>query len=76
MLIIKTRKQGNSLVITLPAASDHLLKSNQEFYVCYGEDGSVVLTPKIENPFEVAETGSMYETEIWNKMPRVGEEIE
>lgn len=75
MLITKTRKQGNSLVVTLPAAADNKLESNQEYYVSYSKDGAIILTPKIEDPFLIAEPGEYYEADVWRDMPKSGDEL-
>lgn len=51
MLTTKTRIQGNSIVVTLPVAENITLQSQKEYFVTYLEDGSIILTPKVEDPF-------------------------
>jgi antitoxin component of MazEF toxin-antitoxin module len=55
MTSIKTRKQGNSLVITIPANLG--LKEGEEFLIIRKENGTVVLIPKVEDFFDSAEEG-------------------
>lgn len=74
MLKTKTRSQGRSIVVTLPAQSGITIPPDKEYLVSYGEDGSIVLVPKIENPFAVAEDGAFYETDVWEGMPAAGNE--
>lgn len=42
MILTKTRKQGNSLVITLPAKLG--IKEGEEFHIIKKENGTVALT--------------------------------
>ncbi|MGM0231385.1 AbrB family transcriptional regulator [Enterococcus sp. AZ091] len=55
MASTKTRKQGNSLVITIPAKLG--LKEGEEFLIVKKENGTVALIPKIEDFFESAKEG-------------------
>jgi hypothetical protein len=74
MIKTKTRIQGRSVVVTLPAQSGITIEANKEYIVSYEQDGSILLVPKIENPFAVAEENAYYEEDIWEKMPSVGKE--
>jgi len=49
MISTKTRKQGNSLVITLPAKLG--IKEGEEFNIIKKENGTVALIPKVEDFF-------------------------
>lgn len=53
MLTIKTRTQGNSIVVTLSASDNVVLESQKEYFVTYLDDGNIMLTPKIEAPFQL-----------------------
>ncbi|HEL1556448.1 TPA: AbrB family transcriptional regulator [Streptococcus suis] len=50
MHTVKTRKVGNSLVITIP--KELKVKEGKEFIVYKGVDDIIVLAPKIPNPFD------------------------
>ena len=47
MTSTKTRKQGNSLVITIPAKLG--IKEGEEFLIIKKENGTVALIPKVED---------------------------
>lgn len=49
MNIVKTRKVGNSLTVTIPKALD--VPEGQEMVVYKGADNVIVLAPKIADPF-------------------------
>lgn len=65
MFKTKTRKQGNSMVVTLPSASDRHIEVNQEYIVNYESNGTITLVPKIEDPFTLEEEGAYYEADVW-----------
>ena len=75
MLSTKTRDQGKSVVVTLPQAHGHKIPSNKEYIVIYGEDDTITLVPKIDNPFLVAETGAFYESDEWQDVSEAGREL-
>ena len=50
MDLVKTRKVGNSLTITIPKRLE--VEEGAEFAVYRGIDGAIVLAPKILNPFD------------------------
>ncbi|MGH2143816.1 type II toxin-antitoxin system PemI/MazE family antitoxin, partial [Enterococcus faecalis] len=50
MTSTKTRKQGNSLVITIPATLG--VKEGEEFVILRKNNGSIALIPKVEDFFE------------------------
>lgn len=75
MLTTKTRKQGNSIIVTLPADENYPLETQCEYYVTYTDHGTIILTPKIEDPFLVAEEGAYYEADLWADIPLAGEEL-
>ena len=55
MTSTKTRKQGNSLVITIPAKLG--IKEGEEFLIIKKENGTVALIPKVEDFFESTKEG-------------------
>lgn len=48
---------------------------NKECIVNNGEDGTIVLIPKIEDLFAIAEDGEFYQIDAWEDMPAVGAEV-
>ena len=75
MLETKTRKQGNSIVITLPASNDNMPQSNQEYLVKYSDDGSINLVPKIKDPFATGKIGEFYDKDEWSNINPEGREL-
>jgi hypothetical protein len=76
MLTTKTRLQGSSVVVTLPANNEMKPESNKEYIVVYSEDGTITLIPKLEDPFKVEEVGAFYEEDEWGDVkPKGREEI-
>lgn len=61
MSTVKARKQGNSIMITIPSALG--VKEGEEFYVIKKDNGAITMIPKVENPFKVAEDGEFYTPE-------------
>lgn len=49
---MKTRKQGNAIVLTVPTKFN--IEPNQEFVAIKGEMGSITYVPKVENIFKEA----------------------
>jgi len=74
MLETKTRTQGRSVVITLPVQEGIDIEPNRKYLVSYEENGSVILVPKIENPFLNGTEGDLYEPDVWEDMPAFGNE--
>ncbi|MGX7405018.1 hypothetical protein SAMN04487985_10115 [Aerococcus urinaehominis] len=75
MLTTKTRKQGNSVVVTLPVDDEHVIQTQKEYIVTYTESGSIILTPIIADPFQVEEEGIYYEADVWADINQAGEEL-
>ncbi|MEI1233178.1 type II toxin-antitoxin system PemI/MazE family antitoxin [Enterococcus mundtii] len=72
MTSTKTRKQGNSLVITIPAKLG--IKEGEEFLIIRKENGTVALIPKVEDFFENAKEGEFSLPELAiDYTPRGGE---
>lgn len=61
MATVKTRKQGNSIMITIPATLG--IEEGQEFFIIKKDNGAITMIPKVENPFLVAEDGAFYTPE-------------
>lgn len=61
MEIVKARKQGNAVTITL--ASKFNIAEGQMFYISKEEDGTITLIPKIEDYFENAVEGQYIDEE-------------
>lgn len=49
---MKTRKQGNAIVLTVPTKFN--IEPNQEFVAIKGEMGSITYVPKVKNIFKEA----------------------
>lgn len=63
MITSKTRMQGSSVVITLPPSNGEKPTPNTEYIVEYSNDGTIILVPKMDDPFNVEEIGVFYETD-------------
>ena len=50
MTIVKARKVGNSMTVTIP--KDLKVKEGTEFSVYRGIDNMIILAPKLANPFD------------------------
>lgn len=75
MLIAKSRLQGSSVVITLPSNNGNKPAANQEYIVVYSEDGTIILVPKIDDPFLFGEEAEFYEEDEWYDILPEGREI-
>ncbi|MDR2834522.1 MAG: AbrB family transcriptional regulator [Streptococcaceae bacterium] len=73
MLEMKTVKRGNSISLSVPKELE--LNLSMTFLVKKYPDGSMLLVPKIENPFLGGEYGDLYTPDVWEDMPAVGMEI-
>lgn len=58
MSTIKARKQGNSIMITIPSTLD--VKEGEEFFVIKKDNGAITLIPKVEDHFEDVEDDEYY----------------
>lgn len=58
MSAIKARKQGNSIMITIPSALG--VKAGEEFFVIKKDNGSITLIPKEKDHFAKVEDGEYY----------------
>lgn len=58
MSAIKARKQGNSIMVTIPSALG--VKEGEEFYVIKKDNGAITLIPKVEDYFAEAEDEEYY----------------
>lgn len=61
MLTVKARKQGNSIMLTIPSGLG--IEAGEEFFVIKKDNGAVSLIPKAKNPFENAKDGEFYTPE-------------
>lgn len=66
MLNAKTRKVGNSIMISIPQELSP--KPDKEYVVEETKNGAIIMTPKIKNPFkssqkfETADDNKIFET--------------
>ncbi|MFL2105619.1 type II toxin-antitoxin system PemI/MazE family antitoxin [Desemzia sp. FAM 23991] len=58
MTTIKARKQGNSIMITIPSSFG--IKEGEEFFFIKKDNGAITMIPKIEDPFKNAQDGEFY----------------
>lgn len=58
---VKTRKQGNAVMVTL--ASKFEVPAGKTFYITKEEDGTISLIPKIEDYFASAKPGEFIDEE-------------
>lgn len=61
MATIKARKQGDSIMFTIPTALG--IKEGQKFYIIKKNNGAITLIPKADNLFLIAEDGAFYTPE-------------
>ncbi|HAJ69804.1 MAG: AbrB family transcriptional regulator [Tetragenococcus koreensis] len=71
----KLRKQGRSVVVTIPASEAKGIDINSEYIVKKDEHWIIMLIPKLENPFKNAKPGEYYEEDIWEARKPTGKEI-
>lgn len=62
MSAIKTRKQGNSIMITIPSSLG--VKEGEEFFVIKKDNGAITLIPKVEDHFKEVTNGEYYMPEL------------
>ncbi|HEK6547131.1 AbrB family transcriptional regulator (plasmid) [Staphylococcus warneri] len=58
---VKTRKQGNAIMVTLSKKLN--ITEGQEFYITKEEDGTIALIPKVEDYFKNAKQGQFVDEE-------------
>lgn len=75
MLTTKSRKQGSSVVVTLPSEKGAKPEADKEYIVVYSENGSITLVPKIEDPFAGNGFSDMVAEDEWEDMKPAGREI-
>lgn len=75
MLTAKLRKQGSSVVVTIPASEAKNLDMNVEYIVRTDNNGNISLIPKLDNPFKKAESGEYYEKDVWADIKPAGKEV-
>ncbi|MFK4567285.1 type II toxin-antitoxin system PemI/MazE family antitoxin [Enterococcus sp. UD-01] len=75
MLFTKSRLQGSSVVVTLPANNGEKPESNKEYIVVYSDDGTITLIPKLDDPFSGGAEGEFYELEEWSELSPEGREL-
>ncbi|EBF5152439.1 type II toxin-antitoxin system PemI/MazE family antitoxin [Listeria innocua] len=63
MLETKLRKQGNALMITIPAS---LKQKGRQIHHVVQEDGSIRLVPKRNNIYQNVEIGAYEQVEEWS----------
>lgn len=61
MSTVKARKQGNSIMISLPSTLGS--EAGEEFLVIKKENGAITMIPKVENPFINAKNEEFYTPE-------------
>ncbi|MFL2101020.1 type II toxin-antitoxin system PemI/MazE family antitoxin [Mycobacteroides abscessus] len=62
MTTIKARKQGNSIMITIPSSFG--IKEGEEFFFIKKDNGAITMIPKIEDPFKNAQDGEFYDPDL------------
>ena len=61
MSTVKARKQGNSIMVTIPSTLG--IEAGEEFFVIKKDNGAISLIPKVKNPFQDAKDGEFYTPE-------------
>lgn len=68
----KARKQGNSIMITLPSSMN--VSEGKEFFIYQKKNGNIILVPKITDPYVNAKKGD-FNTELeWEDYKPQGNE--
>lgn len=67
MLIVKATVKDDMRIVSLPFEYGSKLKDNQEYVVDYKDNGTIILSPRIENPFLVESEGSLSEPDFWEQ---------
>ena len=62
MSTVKARKQGNSIMITIPSVLG--VEEGEEFFFVKKENGAITLIPKIEDHFANLTDGEYYVPEL------------
>ncbi len=70
----KTRKQGNSIMINLPA--EFKVEEGKEYSLIKKKNGTIELIPQIENYFDQANPGQFYEPLEWEDIESKGREMD
>jgi antitoxin component of MazEF toxin-antitoxin module len=75
MQSVKARRQGNATVVTLPSVLK--VTEGSEFYIIANEDGSILLIPKVANPYEAAVEQNAYlqQKDEWADVAPAGREV-
>ncbi|MBO1307677.1 AbrB family transcriptional regulator [Enterococcus sp. 669A] len=58
---VKTRKQGNAVMVTIASKFD--VQAGTTYYINKEEDGTIILIPKVEDYFADASTGEFIDDE-------------
>ncbi|BDR57353.1 type II toxin-antitoxin system PemI/MazE family antitoxin [Xylocopilactobacillus apis] len=75
MLKTKSYLDGNSVMVELPKVNGQQPPVDQEYKVIYFEDGSIVLQPKLKDPFKDLHDGEYYEADEWEEINPLGNEL-
>lgn len=54
MATTKLRKQGDSIVVIIPATEAENVNLDIEYFVRIDENGNISLIPRLDNPFRIA----------------------
>ncbi|TYV00741.1 type II toxin-antitoxin system PemI/MazE family antitoxin [Listeria monocytogenes] len=73
MLETKLRKQGNTLMVTIPASLKQ--KEGQIYHVVQEVDGSIMLVLKRNNIYQNVEAGAYEQIEEWSDDSLHGKEM-
>ncbi len=73
---VKTRKQGNAVMVTL--AKKFNIPEGQEFYITKEVDGTISLIPKVQDYFEDVTVGAFIDEEdsLAENFKTVGSELD
>lgn len=74
MTSIRLHKQGESIIVTIPASEAKNLDMDKGYSVKVDEKGVITIVPILNNPFTGASEGEFYEPDIWSDMKPAGRE--
>ncbi|SFC10018.1 hypothetical protein SAMN04488102_10340 [Alkalibacterium subtropicum] len=65
MATAKLCKQGDSIVLIIPATEADNVSLDKEYFVRIDGNGNISLITKLDNPFKTAKPGEFYEKDVW-----------
>lgn len=68
MTNVRLCKQGESIIVSIPASEAKNLDMDKEYRVKVDDQGVISIVPLLNNPFKSALEGEFYEPDTWSEM--------